>query len=195
MLQLLYKYLILHKQVSIPAIGVFHIHRKPAYLDFSKKAFIPPSHEIAFTEGAGEADKNFYSFICHQSQVNEEEAGSRMNSFSEVLQNNLLTNGNVEISGIGMLTKDISGALKFKAEGSLSSFFQPAAADTTITDIEEKSSLIVDSSPIFTTTQEVQREEVTVVERKDYWWVYAIILAAIGVAGILYYYNQNGNLR
>lgn len=195
MLQLLYKYLILHKEVSIPSIGVFHIKRKPAYLDFSNQAFIPPSHEIAFTEGAVHADKNFSSFICNEYQVNEEEALDRINSFSKAIKKNLLTNSNAEISGIGVLTKEISGALKFKPAGPLSSFLQPVYADSTISEFEEKTPIIVDSLPINTTAAEVENEELIISQKKDYWWVYAIILAAIGVAGILYYYNQNGNLR
>jgi hypothetical protein len=49
--------------------------------------------------------------------------------------------------------------------------------------------------PVVLKQQVAAYDEIEQPVKKDYWWVVAIVLAAVALAGIAYYYYQNGSLR
>lgn len=194
MVEILYKYLILNKKASVPGIGVFHIHRQPASLDFSNKAFKSPSARIAFTEAAVVADKKFYSFLSEEQQIEEAEAVEHFSDFTQSLKENLLTNGSVHLPGFGLLARDIAGRLQFQPAKQLPSFFTDVAAERTIREVSDED-LLADDKRRDNEITEVVRDKNSISWRKNYWWIFAIILAAGAIAAIIYYYKVNGNLR
>lgn len=193
MFQLLYKFLILNKKVSVPGIGVFYIDRKPAYLDFSNKVFIAPSGQIAFTEGSATTVEKFYSFLSKEQQIEASEAVQHFNDFAQSLTYNLHTNGRVELPGFGWLSKDGTGVLKFQPAKELSSFYTNVAAERTIRDVSNVSIPVAGKIKNKSIPAVVNHE--TTSYKKDYWWVFAILLAGAAIAAIIYYYNQNGSFR
>ena len=196
MLQILYKYLILNRKAGIPGIGVFHIHRLPATLDFANKTFISPLEEVNFTGGATAADKKFYSFLAKEQQIDEAEAISGFCAFATTLKENLQAKGSVDLPGLGVLSKDASGVLQFDPAKTLPSFFQNVAAERTIRELPDEEMLAADNKITSNEVNGVEGEEVEGSSaKKDYWWLIALILAAGAIASIIYYYYQNGSFR
>lgn len=199
MLQLLYKYLILNKKVSVPGLGYFYVHRQPASLDFSNKQFVAPSFRIAFREGEGTVDKVFYQFLASEQQIAEPAAIQNFDGFAIKMNKKLNTSGALQLPGLGQLTKDDTGRLHFDSVPSLTSFYNNVSTDRITDEVsagDEQPILAVANEPVITgETHELETEPAYTSAKRDYWWVYALIIASISVAAIAYYYYQNGSLR
>jgi len=197
MLQLLYKYLILNKKVSLPGIGVFYITRHPSSLDFSKKQFTAPSAEIIFKENRNEADKKLFRFIGSNQQIDEQNAIQNLNLFSAGIKEKLESVGTVQLSGIGILTKSRVGTISFKQEQSLNTFYENVASERMMREVSSESSKpsIIEENYPGIAVEEAATDAENSRPKRDYWWLYAIIAASIAVAAIAYYYYQNGSLR
>lgn len=200
MLQLLHKYLILNKEVSVPGLGVFYIHRQPASLDFSNKQFVAPSAEIAFTQGDGVVDKSFYRFVVNEQQVDENKAIASFDGFTAKLKEKLESKGIIQLPGLGTVTKDDAGRLQFTSASPLTSFYNNVSTQRIEGEVfkDEKHSAITHVSDERINEAEMEHTEVEQYHtstKKDYWWVYAIVIATISAAAIAYYYYQNGTLR
>lgn len=196
MLQILYKYLALNKRAVIPGVGAFYIHRKPATLDFSNKAFIAPTTKILFDESLIDGDKNFYSFIAKEQQIEEGEAVQSFNQFSKDLKENLQTNRAVQLPGVGLLTKDGSGKVVFQPVDSVASFYPNVSVEREISEVVYKEQVVVESKESDDRIVETEMAEVEPPsKKKDYWWLIAALLAVVAIAAIIYYYNENGSFR
>jgi nucleoid DNA-binding protein len=210
MLQLLYKYLILKKKVTLPGLGVFYVHRQPSYLDFSNKQFIAPTAQITFTEGNGVGDQKFYHFLANEQQIDEHAAVQNFNGFALKLKEKLQSRGTLQLPEFGLLTKDDTGKIHFKAAKPLTTFYHNVGVERTMREaikgnyqgfannesdqaIEEPEIKIADVEE--TKIKEDETEPLETSAKKDYWWLYAVIVASIAVAAIAYYYYQNGSFR
>jgi hypothetical protein len=194
MVHLLYKYLIIHKQVAIPGVGIFYIDRKPATHDVANKVFQSPVLNIDFRAGTAITDKEFFQFVSKEEGIDEVEAVKHLHEFAHRLKQQVSANKRVELPGMGVLIKSGSGQVSFEPNDAITAYFPPV--------IEER--LFKESpspaTPNETITIELQQEQLYDQEAfpssapKDYWWLFALILAAIGIAAIIYYYYQNGSL-
>lgn len=196
MLQILYKYLLINKKASIPGIGVFYIHRLPASYDFSNKTFIPPSASISFINGDVIPEKKFYSFLSKDQQIDEQAAVTQFTGFTQGLKESLQSTGTLDLPGFGCLSKDVTGKLEFRPEKPLPSFFTAITTENTVPNVlPENSAEPALTDKVVSPGEMVNEGSAKSGNKKDYWWVYAIILAAIAIAAIIYYYKINGTLR
>ncbi|MCW3113230.1 MAG: hypothetical protein JWR18_1626 [Segetibacter sp.] len=196
MLRILYKYFILNKKAVIPGVGVFHIQRQPASLDFANKTFVSPSAEISFTQADVDADTTFYSFLSKEKQIEEPDALLYFTNFINRVKESLHTMGRVELAGFGVLSKDVEGSLKFQPANPLPSFFENVAVERTIVEAPQQESGVNIKKKKGNKIEGVETSEVEAVSnKKDYWWIFAIVLAVVAIASIFYYYSQNGSLR
>lgn len=196
MFQLLYKYLILNKKVSVPGIGVFVIERQPAKLDFTNKVFVSPAFQIGFKPQPSLTDNRIYTFISREQKIDESEAVSRYYNFAHKLKENLTEHNTVELPGIGVLSQNAEGGLYFKAISQINDYFPPAGAERVLRENTEHHVLVGDSKR---TNREMKNmlvnEPEVASQTKDHWWIFAIALGIIGIATIVYYYLHNGNLQ
>jgi nucleoid DNA-binding protein len=191
MVQFLYKYLIINKQVTLPGIGVFHIQRQPAKHDYVNKVFVSPALHIGFNPSTELPDKRFYEFMSKEIGLDEAKAAENLFAFTNKLGEQVKANKIVELPGMGMLKRNASGQLSFEPTNVLASYFPPTAASN-----------ILEEKPQTAMREKASRETVSLdqlaeeeVPRKSYWWVYAIILALIGIGAIGYYYYVNGSFK
>jgi nucleoid DNA-binding protein len=195
MVQLLYKYLILNKQVTLPGLGVFYIQRQPAKHDYVNSVFVSPALHINFNASSDLPDKNFYQFVSKERGLNEVEAVKSLNSFADKLNQQVKANKTVELPGMGMLKINAAGQLTFEPADILAAYFPPTKGASLL---DEKSQNVASEKAVTRASketisfQELSQEEVS---RKSYWWVYAIILALLGIGAIGYYYYVNGSLK
>jgi nucleoid DNA-binding protein len=195
MVQLLYKYLILNKQVTLPGLGIFYIQRQPAKHDYVNSVFVSPALHINFNASSDLPDKNFYQFVSKERGLNEVEAVKSLNSFADKLNQQVKANKTVELPGMGMLKINAAGQLTFEPADILAVYFPPIKGASFL---DEKSQNVTPEKAATNTSketisfQELSQEEVS---RKSYWWVYAIILALLGIGAIGYYYYVNGSLK
>jgi hypothetical protein len=83
--QPLTKYLLRHKQLSIPSIGTFTIEEEPARFDFGEKIILPPATRAVYHEGS-ELPEAQVSFLSRELQLDAGDVKNRLHSFGNVLR-------------------------------------------------------------------------------------------------------------
>lgn len=192
MVQLLYKYLIIHKQVAVPGVGIFFINRKPARHDAANRVFQSPVLTIDFKAETAITDKEFFEFVSKEKGIDEVAAVKDLHEFAHRLKQQVSSNKRVELPGMGTLIKNGMGQVSFEPTNVLTTYFPPT--------IEER--LFKDSSAdgAATNTSDalgqdaIYHQTFSSLKQTDSWWIFAIILSIIALAAIVYYYYQNGSL-
>lgn len=196
MTNLLYKYLIIHKQVALPGVGVFKIVRQPAKHDIANKVINPPVLNIQFKPQPATGNNGFLKFLSKEKSLDQTAAINYLNDFAQRLNHNVNSGKPFELPGIGTLRKNANEEVSFEPAHVLTHYLPPAVAEPVV---REKVSHEIRVGEAQRTSSQMrpalQDEPETEYVRKDYWWIYAIVLAAIGIAAIIYYYNRNGGLR
>ncbi len=114
MQQYLYKYLLLHHKLSIPALGNFVMQYQPAYLNESTGLLFPRRPVIEFNEGpALGSDKGLIDFLSVQMGVDERVAGKEFQNFSIELLVNMVEQHFTDLKGIGRIKKEVNGHIIF----------------------------------------------------------------------------------
>lgn len=159
------------KFCRLPGIGSLELVTLPAEYDFSNKQIKAPQQKIIFIRSSS-TDHVFNEF----------------SAISQLLKERLNSGETVDVAGMGAFSKDSSG-INFDPAPVNEDLFQPVAAERVIHKDAEHAILVGDKE----TTNVVMTEYYTETEEiKDKWWIYAIVLAAAGVAIIGYYLSQHG---
>jgi nucleoid DNA-binding protein len=196
MVQLLYKYLIINKQVALPGVGVFYIQRQPAKHDYTNKVFVSPALQINFNASTALPDKKFYEFMSKEKGMDEAEAVKSLYAFANRITQEVKADKTVELPGFGMLRRNGSGQLTFQREDILTTYFPPTGVDGVLREKAEVKTYEKDAAKTAAKKAEpLEEAKEDEVSQKSYWWVYAIILALIGIGAIVYYYYVNGSLK
>jgi nucleoid DNA-binding protein len=188
MFQVVYKYLILNKQVNLPGIGHFQVVEFPARLDFNRKLIHAPVPVIQFTNISNAADRYFFDFVAHELQIEQAESIRKFHDFTYQLKDEVNVHQSIQLPGIGKLIKNSTGGYSFQPVAIFENYFPSVNID-----------FLLQEEPISwkntsTNDSEVGEDQAEAVEtRRPYrWWLAAIVLAAVGVAAIALYYLTNG---
>ena len=190
MYQYLLKYLVLHKNLAIPKLGVFSMEQLSAEIDSTNHLMYPPTQIVRFKQDIVVADRHFYDFLVRETGQDLVDVIKELHAFTQqVLQEVQTITGSV-LQGIGLLKKDNNGLLLFIPERPLDYLYKHVFIDKSI-------SLAVN------TTNEIEISETAVLEgvalteflgqsneaeTSDNWWVYAIVLLLLGIGALLFYY-------
>lgn len=114
MQQYLYKYLLLHHKLSIPALGNFMVQFQPAHYNESTGLLFPRKPVIDFNEGpAPGSDQNLIHFLSSEMGVDEATAGKEFQNFSIKLLVNMVEQHFTDLHGIGRIKKEMNGHIVF----------------------------------------------------------------------------------
>jgi hypothetical protein len=190
MFHILYKYLILNNQLSIPGIGVFVLEREPSKVDIVHKMLYAPMSTIKFKAQNASADRTLYDFIASEMNIDVVEAIRLFQDFSFNLKHDIQQKKWVELPEVGILTQGVRDEIKFKSAGVLKEYFPAVAADKLSFADAENNNLVTTTDPPVVYPAE---EKVTIYEEeekkpRDFWWLYALILALVAGGAIFYYY-------
>lgn len=183
MYPLIYKYLLLNKQVSIPGVGNFEIQRTSAKLDFLHNTIKAPQEEVVFKNETALADKNFFKFLALEMNVDEIDSIKQFHEYAHHLKSEINNSSVVELPQLGVIRKDNMGKLQFENVLSLKNYF----VDTHVTHLDKKEVekvVINESKTVIDSEEEDMYIEGT--PKKDLWWVWAILLGLIGLAALYY---------
>jgi hypothetical protein len=185
MFHLLYKYLILHRQVVIPGIGLFSLQHEPAKHDHDKKVIHAPSTVVKFQAKDGSPGNDFYKFLSDELSIGEVNATEEFEEFAYQLKQGVISKKWVVLPGMGILTQGIKNEIRFKPAAVLKKYYPAVPVGTfnsgegeTVTEGRQSTHAGVDKE---------HPEEVSA--RRDNWRLYALLLAVIGIAAIVYYYS------
>lgn len=173
--QQLYKYLVLHRNLSIPQLGSFLIKDQPAHYENETGLLHAPRPLIYFSEGVTSmSEKSFFDFLSVEMGVDEVAAIKEFHDYAYQLRENLQVNCSAEVKGIGTLSKEENGPVVFNPANDLNYLLPPVKQGEAI--ISEEDAYPAD-------------EETNIIAQKDNWLAYAIILTILGLGALLYYYS------
>ena len=185
MFQVVYKYLILNKQVNLPGIGHFQVVEFPARLDFNSKVIHAPVPIIQFTNISQAADRYFFDFVAHELQIEQAESIRKFHDFTYHLKDEVNVNQSIKLPGMGMLMKNSTGGYSFQPVAMFDNYFPSINIDYLLQEEprtwKNTSSSDEDVTAVNGATQQPGRHPYR-------WWLAAIVLAAVGIAAIAMYY-------
>lgn len=167
--QYLYSYLILHRQLALPQVGSFTMQAEPARFDQAAGLLYAPRHEIRFSDTAEpKSEKRFFHFLAARTGGDEVAAIQQFHEYMQRLRAGLSEGKEVSIAGMGILRKEAGGEIVFHAKHDSTNLMPPVA--------------------VAARAAETETEVTETVTTDDKWWVYALILAGLGAAALVFYY-------
>lgn len=190
----LYKFLVLHRKLTIPQLGSFTIDFEPARLDVSIGLLFPPKPVIHFGETVQPmSDRIFFNFLAEEMGVEEVTAIREFHNFSYAFRNDIQEHRQGLLPGLGRLTRGSDDGLFFTPESNLLELLPPIQ----LHDTQRIASRITTKKSNKPSSQEPleqmvdvaveDSEEEIVTTYKDRWWIPAIILLVAGLVALFFY--------
>jgi len=183
-------YLLQKSSISIPGLGTIYVERSPARSDFVNRQLLPPTYHFRFDKYFDAPGKDFFTFLATRKKVEDFEAIKMYNEWAMSLRNNISTEQTATLEGIGTLKRDMSGEVVFEPETVPQDFIITVPAQRIVRTNQKHTMLVGD-------------KEVSNVEMTDYlleshksktsWWIYALIIAGIAIAAIIFNVLRSGN--
>lgn len=190
MQEYLFKYLVLHKNLSIPKVGIFSVENLSAQVDGTNHLLYPPSQVIRFKQELVTPDRNFYDFLVNETGWELVDVIKNLQQFSQNILEEAKDAKGAILEGIGVLKKEQTGQLLFFSERPLEYLFPQVKIDKSIS-LAKSASL---KQPSFQ-SHELEGDELREflgqandAEGNDNWWVYALGLLLLGIGALLFYY-------
>lgn len=185
MFQLLYRYFLLHHRLSLPSLGSFFLEREKAEFDVVNQTMTPPVDRAAFEQGDDSPSRSLFAFLAKEKNISEWEAIRELNDFAYTLNHKLKAGQLVEIEGIGTLEKNMDGGIRFVSRFRPHNLYQPADARRVIRERAEHFMQVGDSQKTNIEMAGLLEDEAA--KTKSRWWIAALVLALMGIGGLLYY--------
>jgi hypothetical protein len=185
----LYRFLILHKELSIPNIGTFSLIKRAAAGDFPNRKIEPPSYTFSFQTATNLPSKKFYNWLSNALLVSDREAIVRFNDFAFDLKRKIGEGETINWNGIGTLGKELGGDIKFVAITKDLIFEQPVKAEKLI---REKAEHMVRVGEAEKTSAEMEILLTKSRKSRSNWWAYAIIIALLVIMFLGWYFSDHG---
>lgn len=183
MLDLIKRYLYLHKSISLNGIGTFFLEEIPARIDYPNKLLHPSQHKLQF-QTTSSSDDHFSSWMSEQSHISREESSTQIEQFISDLKHSINQNKQVEWEGLGLFKNDENQVLRFTSSLNLESG-EPVPAEKIIRKNAEHFIRVGEQEKTNT-----QMQELLFGSKKKVlfqWWYSAVILLVLGIAAILYF--------
>lgn len=172
MYQIIAPSLFQNKICRLPGIGTLKMVAHSAETDFVNTSIKSPAETIDFiAESKGENVFNEFS------------------AMSEILLQKLNQEGSYLLDGIGTFTKDMDGKINFAAV-SIDPVFIPAVTAERVIRQDASHAILVGDQ--HTTNHQMTEYYSEQAPANNRWWVWALILAAVGIAALLLYFARNG---
>ena len=178
------KFFALHHHLALPGIGNFNIETSDAQIDFVNRSIISAQNKIVFGDDALQPEEKFYDFLAEELNINEDQAIISFAIFTSEIKNDLEANKPVYFKGIGTLVKENERTI-FQPE-IIPAFYPVITAERIIRKNAAHTLRVGEEEKTSDEMQTVLQQPKAI--QKERWWIAAVILAAIGVAAIAYYY-------
>ena len=191
MFNLLYKYFVLNQQLSIPGIGVFVMEKEPAKVDAAHNVIHAPLQVVKFKQQGPQMDNSFYGYLAKELDIEVLDAIQEYHDFATDLKNEVQEKKWIELPNLGTLTQGVKDEIKFKSAPVIREYFP-------LVHVENISTVTSDAleaeEPVIIGASEEKVLFTKVKKQRDYWWVFALLLGALAIGAIAYYYYTHGSL-
>lgn len=134
MIDILHRFLLQNRSISIPGLGTLHAERIPARLSSDRLQIIPPGYSFRFDKYFDAPDKAFFVYLSGRKGVPEYESMRLYNQFAQDFRSAIMLEERAEWPGIGYFRKNVSGEVEFVQTGPVETPYAPV--DLTVAEPE-----------------------------------------------------------
>jgi hypothetical protein len=167
MIDILHRFLLQNRSISIPGLGTLHAERIPAKLSTDASQIIPPGYSFRFDKYFDAPDKAFFVYLSGRQGVPEYESMRLYNQFAQDFRSAIMLEERAEWPGIGYFRKNVSGEVEFVQTRPLDTGYapvglahvdrtEPAAAEAPETDIQFSPVVVNETAPVSETISSVE---------------------------------------
>jgi hypothetical protein len=113
MIDILHRFLLQNRSISIPGLGTLHAERIPAQLSKDASQINPPGYSFRFDKYFDAPDKAFFVYLSGKQGVPEYESMRIYNQFAQDFRSAIMLEERAEWPGIGYFRKNLSGEVEF----------------------------------------------------------------------------------
>ncbi len=185
----LYQYLVLHREVSLPGVGVFQLERKPADVDFANKVVNPPSYTVALHHGSEGIPAKQLNWFADMLGISTSDVTDRISHFASNLRKEISSGKKMQWNGIGTLSKGLAGEIRFEAELKDRQAGEPVPAAKVI---REKAAHTVRVGEQEKTSEEMIEILQPAAKKRSYEGIITLIVALLALAFLVWHFMQTG---
>jgi nucleoid DNA-binding protein len=187
---LITSYLLQSKECILPGIGVLQIIHTPASTDAANSRILPPFDGIIFKKEDRSASRGLVQYITGKKHVQKSEAEDLLNNFCKEWKEKIGAGERLHLETVGSIFKGPDGLLTFERDKSFH-FFQPITVNKIYQRSEQPVAVAEEyAEPVAPLMPETIVATDVVVER-SYWGLWALILLAIGLVVVFYYFKDH----
>ncbi len=186
--QLIASYLFQNKACPLPGLGTLFIHVSGAEADFTNKLISGPKPLILFEHTESDAS-GLLGYVSGKTHSNIYEVTEALDHLCDKLRHEISNHMGAKLEGVGNFLTDNNGNTIFKQEELPAVFLQPVFAERVVHPKAEHQILVGDKETTNTIMTEYFKEEPVV---KDRWLVWAVIIVAISLIVLLFYFSDKG---
>jgi hypothetical protein len=175
-------YLKTHKKLSLHGIGNFVLEEIPAQLDFTAKLLYPPVSEIKFEPESLPNNNQFFNFLSKDLKVDKITSVRLYNEEMHRIKEALVKNGEYNLKGIGILSKQPNDAISFTTYNAGNLPLPVIPVERVIRREETHTIRVGEEERTNKHMEELLAQPETA--KKSYWWVY-LIIAVLVIAVII----------
>ena len=147
MQEYLLKYLVLHKNLAIPKVGVFNIESLSAQIDGTNNLLYPPSQVIRFKQELVSPERNFYDFLVRETGLELVDVIKKLQQLSiQILADAKESKGAI-LEGIGTLKQENASHLLFFSDRPLEYLYPQVKIDKAISNSNDSHLLTLLAEP------------------------------------------------
>ena len=188
MQDILYQYLILHRQISLPGIGTIALQKKSSQLDFGNKVITPASYIFFINNSKDSPTKKFFGWVSSRLNISDWDAIRMVNDFSFDLKNKI-SSGEALWEHVGILRRDEKGNIFLDAAEIQLESEMPVQAEKVL---RVNAGHTVRVGEMEKTSVEMEEFFSETAETKDYGWVIAIVITVLSVMFVGWYLSEKG---
>lgn len=185
--ELLYKYLIQHKQVCIPTLGTLVVNRVPAVEEFGSKSFIAPRYEISFDQSKDVHSKKLFHWLALVFDCTELDVVKKLNAFGFEMKQQLLLGNKIYWHGVGTFSRLQQGTIKLDAEPVNLPFEQPVYIEKVIRESARHQVRVGEEYRDSEQMSELLAATPGIKKSSSWIWALIVILLALGIIGYVFY--------
>jgi hypothetical protein len=160
-------------------------------VDVADRTILPPLYQFRFDKYFDAPDREFFSFLAAQRKTLDFEAIKWYTEFSFDLRNRIKTEDHVDWEGVGVLKKDELGNTIFESAEDKGLFLTATPAMRVNRQNASHTLLVGDRERTNVQMNEWLQEE-TGHRSKISWWIIALILGALALGFLAWYFYSEG---
>ena len=192
MFQTLYLFLIRHKQISLPGIGVISLQLQTAKTKFIDHEVLPPGYSFAFSSKDQSSTQKLPDWIAHAQGISETEANDRFKEFVDEIKKQLQDGKEIIWTGVGKLSKGLMNEIEFEPEKKELAFLQPVIAEKVIREHARHVVVVGEREKTASEYAVIIKESEEPISLRANWWIWPVALIILSLIFIGWYFSENG---